>query len=359
MQQSDGARALARFNIQSGAALKNPRPPAICALKRRERRAPLAPNSCRSIPPPAPIWLDKVSGREQSHPHNDRFATHNKVVMGTLHTAFRLLTFRANEDELAALNHRHLAFGLFCTWLVGMGRWWEDPKASLLQHLGVGSVAYIFVLAVFLWLVLWPLTPARWSFLNVLIFVSLTAPPAILYAIPVRHGLALQSAQTVRLWLLAIVAGWRVALLFFYLRRGAGLAGGRWILAALFPLLLIVFVLTALNLERVVFDFMGGIRAADKTVNDSAYGVLVLITMISMLAFLPLLASYLFLSVNSVLTKYGRRRGPFFYLLALALAVFGVTLNFYGQTFFGCVLMGSSLVIVITARFKLKEPGNT
>jgi len=273
----------------------------------------------------------------------------------TIRITIRLLTFRASSGELRDLNFRHLAFGLFCTWVVGIGRWWEDPKANLLQHLGIGSVAYVFVLAFFLWLVLWPLTPVNWSLLNVLIFVTLTSPPAILYAIPVRHGFALQTAQTVRLWLLAVVTGWRVALLFFYLRRGAGLAGFRCLLATLFPLLLIVFILTALNLERVVFDFMGGIRTSDRTVNDAAYGVLVLITMISMIAFLPLLACYLVLSVNSVIAKYGRQRGPMFYLLAAVLAVSGVAFNLLGMTFLGIVLIGSSLVITMTTMFKLKE----
>jgi hypothetical protein len=275
--------------------------------------------------------------------------------MQTLLTTVRLLTFRSSAEELRALNHRHLVFGLICTWLVGMGRWWEDPKASLLQHLGIGSVAYVFILALFLWLVLWPLTPPHWSLLNVLIFVTLTSPPAILYAIPVRHGLALQTAQTVRLCFLAIVAGWRVALLYFYLHRGAGLTGFRWLLAALFPLLLIVFTLTALNLEKVVFDFMGGVRESERTVNDAAYGVLVLICMVSMLAFLPLLASYLFCSVNSVIAKYGRQRGPFFYLPALALAVSGAALNFLGMAFLGVVLIGAGLVIAVTTMFKLKS----
>ncbi len=268
--------------------------------------------------------------------------------------AFRLLTFRISDGELRNLNRWHLGFGLLCTWLVGMGRWWEDPKANGWQHLGVGSVAYVFLLAGFLWLVLWPLKPAHWSLLNVLIFVSLTSPPALLYALPVRHGLALPTAQAVRLWLLAIVAGWRVALLVFYLRRGAGLTGGRWLVAALFPLLLIVFVLTALNLERVVFDFMGGLRASDRTVNDGAYGVLVLISMVSMLAFLPLLATYLVMSVSSVIAKDGPRRKPFFYMFALALALLGVVFNFYGPLFFGCVLIGSGLIIAAATMFKLQ-----
>ena len=128
-------------------------------------------------------------------------------------------------------------------------------------------------------------------------------------------------------------------------------------MAAFFPLLLIVFVLTSLNLERVVFDFMGGIRAADKTVNDSAYGVLVLITMISMLAFLPLLAGYLILSVNSVIDKYGRRSRRIFYGMALTMAVVGAVLNFYSLVFFGCVLIGSSLVVCISAMGQFKRTG--
>src|ERR1700744_3775016 len=106
-----------------------------------------------------------------------------------LKTAFRLLCFRATETEVRGLNTRHLVLGLIFTWLVGMGRWWEDPQADWLQHLGVGSVIYVFVLASFLWLVLWPLAPKSWSLLNVLAFISLTSLPAILYAIPVRHGL--------------------------------------------------------------------------------------------------------------------------------------------------------------------------
>jgi hypothetical protein len=266
-------------------------------------------------------------------------------------TAFRLLTFRSSPDELRDLNYRHLACGLFFTWLVGMGRWWEDPNASLLQHLGIGSLVYVFVLAFLLWLVIWPLMPPHWSLLNIFIFVTLTSPPAILYAIPVRHGLALPAAQTVRMSLLAAVASWRVALLAFYLRRGAGMTGFRWVLAALFPLLLVVFSLTALNLERVVFDLMGDIRESDQTVNDGAYGVLVLICMLSMLAFLPLLAFYLVLSVNSVLANYGRRLGRYLYAVALVSAVFGVALIFYAQTFIGIVLIGSGLTIVLTIIF--------
>lgn len=275
-----------------------------------------------------------------------------------LSTAIRLLGFRATTDELRNLNYGHLAFGLVCTWLAGMGRWWEDPKAGLLQHLGIGSVAYVFILAFFLWLLLWPLVPPQWSFSKVLIFVSLTAPPALLYAIPVRHGLDLQTAQTVRLWLLAIVAGWRVALLAFYLHRGSGLSGFRWLLAVLFPLLLIIFMLTALNLERVVFDIMGGIHAEDRTVNDGAYGVLFLLSLISVILFLPLLPCYLVCSAYAVIGKYGPGSGRLIYGLALALVVAGAGLNFYDLTFFSTVLIGSGIVLALSAKAKLDQVKN-
>jgi len=46
---SGGARASARFNAHDGAAAENSNPPSLWALKRRERRAPLAPIRCSSI----------------------------------------------------------------------------------------------------------------------------------------------------------------------------------------------------------------------------------------------------------------------------------------------------------------------
>lgn len=223
-------------------------------------------------------------------------------------TALRILTFRASKDELTALNHRHLFLGLIMTWLVGMGRWWEDPRANLFQQLGVGSVIYIFVLALFLWLIFWPLTLKRWSYFNILTFISLTAPPGILYAIPVRHGLELHTAQTVRLWLLAIVAGWRVLLLGYYLRRGIGFSAFKLVVGTLFPLILLVVILTQLNLEKVVFDFMGGIRQQDRSVNDAAYSTLFLITVISFYLFLPLFLCYVGMSIRNLASKYGHRR---------------------------------------------------
>ncbi|MFL6259215.1 MAG: hypothetical protein ACJ76Y_05835, partial [Thermoanaerobaculia bacterium] len=107
----------------------------------------------------------------------------NKIVADEL----RLLTFRAPSQAVATNWKAYLAFGLFFTWLAGVGRYWDNPRAELWQLAGLGSIAYVFVLAVILWLLLAPLRPKNWSYRNVLTFVTLTAPPAVLYAIPVER----------------------------------------------------------------------------------------------------------------------------------------------------------------------------
>lgn len=185
-----------------------------------------------------------------------------------------------------------MTFGIGFTWLCGIGRYWDNPKADLWQHLGLGSVIYIFILALILWLVILPLKPENWSYRNVLLFVSLTAPPAILYAIPVERFMSLDSAQRANVWFLAVVAIWRVALLLKYLKSAAGLSGLRVLVATLLPLTLIVSLLTALNLEHVVFKLMAGLEESEKSANDGAYGILFIITLFSVMASPVLLTFY-------------------------------------------------------------------
>lgn len=183
-------------------------------------------------------------------------------------------------------------FGLSITWLCGVGRYWDHPKAELWQFLGLGSVTYVFIMALILWLIILPLQPRNWSYKNVLLFVSLTAPPAILYAIPVERFMSLEAAQRANVWFLASVATWRVALLLKYLISVAGLSGLRVLVATLLPLTLIVTALTLLNLEHVVFKLMAGLEPHERSANDSAYAVLFVITTFSVMASPILLAMY-------------------------------------------------------------------
>jgi hypothetical protein len=217
-------------------------------------------------------------------------------------TVIRLLTFRISREEFLQFNNRHLAVGVGATWIVGIGRWWDDPGARLLQHLGAGSLIYIFLLALLLWLVIWPLKPEGWSYRHVLTFVSLTSFPAILYAIPVERFVSMPAARTLNAWFLAVVAAWRVGLLFFYLRRHARLPGFSILVAALLPITLIIVTLTMLNLERAVFEVMGGLRGGG-TANDEAYGVLIMLTLISSLLFIPLLICYISLCAWASMRK--------------------------------------------------------
>lgn len=185
----------------------------------------------------------------------------------------RLLTFRSPSPAIAVHWKPYLAFGLFFTWLAGIGRYWDNPRAEIWQLAGFGSVAYVFVLSLILWLLLAPLRPKNWSYRNVLIFVTLTAPPAVLYAIPVERFMTPAHAAQANAWFLAVVAAWRVGLLGVFFRRVARLPWLPLIVATLLPLAIIVVSLALLNLEHVIFDLMAGIREEDKSANDVAYQI--------------------------------------------------------------------------------------
>jgi hypothetical protein len=207
---------------------------------------------------------------------------------------FRLLTFRLSQDDFLRLDSRHLRFGLLATWLAGIGRYWDHPDAHPLQYAGLGSLFYVLLLSAFLWALVAPLKPDNWRIDRVLTFVSLTSPPALLYAIPVERFMTLEAAQTTNFWFLAIVALWRVALLFFFFRRVAQLGPGLTFVAALLPLALIVLALAALNLEHAVFEIMAGKRDTPATPHDLAYNVVVMLAILSWLAGPVLLLTYLF-----------------------------------------------------------------
>lgn len=207
-------------------------------------------------------------------------------------TELKFLSFQKIKPDFKHYGNHYLAFGIIASWVAGMGRYWDNPKADLWQYLGLGSVAYIFILALILWLIIMPLKPANWSYKTVLTFVGMTSPPGILYAIPVERFMSLESSQQANVMFLAIVALWRVALLFQFLRTAAQMRGFSIIVALLLPLVLIVSTLTALNLEHVVFKLMAGLEDHERSQNDAAYMVLVVITYFSAMATPVLLILY-------------------------------------------------------------------
>lgn len=220
-----------------------------------------------------------------------------RLSAATLFTdALRVLTFRTPSAAISQHWQAFLTFGLLVTWLAGIGRYWDNPRAYLWQYLGLGSVAYVFCLAFLLWLLLLPLKPKLWSYRNVLVFVTLTSPPALLYAIPVEQFMSLSAAQSMNAWFLAVVAIWRVALLIWFLRSFAGLSGDVIVVATTLPLVLIVVALASLNLEHVMFNIMGGLRPEERSPNDVSYGIVTMLALLAVVAFPFLLAAYAWLA---------------------------------------------------------------
>jgi hypothetical protein len=217
--------------------------------------------------------------------------------MSVLETIKRLLTFSLTRDEMLEFKQKHFIAGLIGTWVVGIGRYWDDSGASTIQHLGLGSVIYIFVLAAFIWLIILPFRVNNWNYNIVLTFISLTSFPAIFYAIPVERFFSIETANSMNVWFLAIVAAWRFGMLYHFIKHYTMLRSLDIITVTLMPICLIISTLTVLNLHRAVFEIMGGVR--NPTPHDSSYLVLMLLTGISMELTIPLLISYGFGIYNS------------------------------------------------------------
>ena len=217
------------------------------------------------------------------------------VLQRFMKSQWALLSFRSSP--IAPVDRGNfLAFALGITWLAGIGRYWDHPSAQWWQYAGSGSVAYVFVLAGLLWLVGLPLRIFGWKYSGVLLFVCMTSPPALLYAIPVERFLPLYVAQDVNFWFLAVVAAWRVGLLLRFLAVPCGLGAGA-LVVTLLPLCVIVLALSAFNLEQATFEIMAT-GETQETPHDGAYAAVVMMSIASIFAVVPLVACYAWIAVN-------------------------------------------------------------
>ncbi len=207
------------------------------------------------------------------------------IVLGEqFRQAARFLAFRPFRPDLLNDRRRWLVFGFVCTWLAGIGRYWDHPNPALWQLLGLGSIAYVVVLSAFLWQLLRPLRPAIKGYTPILLFVMLTSPLAWLYAVPVERFMSMESAAQTNAWFLGIVATWRVALWVWFLRRAALLRWTETVTMTVLPLTAIVSVLAILNLEQAVFNLMGGIPEHARTSADASYAIVFGLAYFSFLA---------------------------------------------------------------------------
>ena len=207
------------------------------------------------------------------------------MFLEVLRQQLRLLTFRKVNIDLQHHLAYYLVYIFLVSWIAGIGRYWDHPDAYSWQYAGLGSVVYVVTLSAFLYVVILPLGPRRWSYPFVLVFVGLTSLPALLYAIPVERFMPLGQAQLANAWFLGLVALWRVLLYVRFLSRGAGLGKFGVFIATLLPLSGIAATLAILNLEHVMFDLMAGIREGDESPNDVAYMVVFFLSVFAYFAF--------------------------------------------------------------------------
>jgi len=187
-----------------------------------------------------------------------------KITLGKWFAALRrlgrVLTLRFSRRDIIRLDWRCLTVGLIWVWLVGVGRHWDDPNAELLQQSGIGSLVYVFLLALLLWIVIRPVAPRPIGYFQTLTFISLTAPPAVLYAVPIQWWVGPVTTIYYNAAALTAVSVYRVALLALFYRRGGQLHIGGTILTILLPLTFILTVLAATRLGTAIASTMGGLR---------------------------------------------------------------------------------------------------
>lgn len=184
-----------------------------------------------------------------------------------LATELKFLAFQSVRPDMKRLRWHFLALGLVSSWLAGLGRYWDTPEAQWWQYAGLGSIIYTLFMAAFLYALILPMQPRNWSYLNVLTFVGMTAPPAILYAIPVERFTDPYMASQVNYGFLVVVATWRVGLLWLYLRRSAQLSVAPAFFALTVPLALIMVVLAYFQLSQTIMEGMAGNRVDHQPVN--------------------------------------------------------------------------------------------
>lgn len=181
--------------------------------------------------------------------------------MSLLADARDTLLFRIDAERIKRFGWAHLALGLIFTWIVGIGRWYDDEKAIDLQQLGVGSLLYVFVLALVIWIFGKGIANRRnWRYFTVLVYVTLTAPPAIIYALPVEKFFELDIAVKINLWFLAFVAAWRVALLVRLYAVLGEMNRLQTAICATLPVSLIIFIISSAGFANQIVNAMGGLR---------------------------------------------------------------------------------------------------
>lgn len=193
--------------------------------------------------------------------------------MTEIRTIWKVLTFRATLEDLQRSGLRLMAVGLLITWIVGIGRWWDDPRVlPAFVRAGLGSVIYVFALSALLWFLSAPLLRGRLpSYFVFASFVAACSLPGLVYAVPIERMSGMEAASSYNLVALGFVSIYRLSLLWWFYARVLGLGGSRAIVMTFLPVSAIALSLTMLGHGARVIDIMGGLRdSMSKTQMETA-----------------------------------------------------------------------------------------
>lgn len=182
-------------------------------------------------------------------------------LKAALRAVGRILTFRAKREDLDNNWPALVLLVLLLTWIVGIGRWWDDPRdIPQFVRYGAGSLLYVFALSTVLWILSGLLLAEEaLSWVVIVCFVGATSVPGIVYAFPVERT-APDSAGTYNLVALSFVSIYRVSLLFWFYIKIAKLKALEAIIVTGLPITVISAVLMMLGQGGRVLDIMGGLR---------------------------------------------------------------------------------------------------
>lgn len=180
----------------------------------------------------------------------------------------RFLTFRSREEDFFEARWSLLILAILGTWIVGIGRWVTDRDALAIQRTGIGSIAYIVALSTALYVMLWFVSNRKTRYLDMLVVVGMTSPPALVYAIPVERWFTPEVSAGLHAAALAFVSIYRVSLLIFYLVRSRRYDISGAVFGFLLLLSCILLWLFLSGKTGITFTGMGGIERADPEIAE-------------------------------------------------------------------------------------------
>jgi hypothetical protein len=205
---------------------------------------------------------------------------------------WRFIWFQPLRGDMRTNAGTYLAIGLAITWIVGLGRTWDYTSAPWWFRTGLTSVVYALVLAGFIWVIGLALKPQRWRYQNVLLMVTMTALPGLIYAAPVERFMNADAARVANMIFLLIVAAWRMALYRHFLRKVAQLPPMETTVVWLLPPTIIIAVVGLFGTLNAIMRGMAGVR---DPVGEAIDGVVVWITLASWFVLPLLLIAFVYL----------------------------------------------------------------